>query len=241
LEDVQETLDEEETEVESRPTKRTRPSIEPQGQDDSEEEEEEELIPVRTKGHKASRRGATVIEDSEAEVEGDSDAMSEDEKPKRKAKARTTKKKALISERRPADLDEDMGEPGASEEEEKLPAKTSAKRRTSGVPSSRRKKAEREDSDDEELAPRVRPTPSQPKSNHVAPIEEDEDEAIDLEDAVKAAKKPVPNPARLHAQPSIPEEPKGPVSRLVINKLALVNFKSYAGRQEIGPFHKVRC
>jgi hypothetical protein len=36
-----------------------------------------------------------------------------------------------------------------------------------------------------------------------------------------------------------PEKPKGPKSRLVIHKLMLVNFKSYAGRQEIGPFHKV--
>ncbi|KAF8514546.1 RecF/RecN/SMC protein [Hysterangium stoloniferum] len=35
-----------------------------------------------------------------------------------------------------------------------------------------------------------------------------------------------------------PEEPKGPKSRLVIHKLVLVDFKSYAGRQEIGPFHK---
>ena len=31
----------------------------------------------------------------------------------------------------------------------------------------------------------------------------------------------------------------GPKSRLVIYKMALVNFKSYKGRQEIGPFHKV--
>lgn len=31
----------------------------------------------------------------------------------------------------------------------------------------------------------------------------------------------------------------GPKSRLVIHKMALVNFKSYKGRQEIGPFHKV--
>jgi structural maintenance of chromosome 4 len=37
-----------------------------------------------------------------------------------------------------------------------------------------------------------------------------------------------------------PEEPTGPKSRLTIHKMALVNFKSYAGRQEIGPFHKVR-
>lgn len=39
---------------------------------------------------------------------------------------------------------------------------------------------------------------------------------------------------------SVPEERQGPKSRLVIHKMALVNFKSYAGRQEIGPFHKVR-
>lgn len=32
-----------------------------------------------------------------------------------------------------------------------------------------------------------------------------------------------------------------PKKRLVIHKLVLVDFKSYAGRQEIGPFHKVRC
>lgn len=32
----------------------------------------------------------------------------------------------------------------------------------------------------------------------------------------------------------------GPKSRLIIHKMALVNFKSYKGRQEIGPFHKVR-
>ncbi|KAI0732433.1 RecF/RecN/SMC [Fomitopsis betulina] len=37
---------------------------------------------------------------------------------------------------------------------------------------------------------------------------------------------------------SVPEERQGPKSRLVIHKMALVNFKSYAGRQEIGPFHK---
>ncbi|KAF8336456.1 uncharacterized protein EI90DRAFT_3119718 [Cantharellus anzutake] len=39
----------------------------------------------------------------------------------------------------------------------------------------------------------------------------------------------------------IPEETEvetGPKSRLVIHKMALVNFKSYKGRQEIGPFHK---
>ncbi|TFK70065.1 hypothetical protein BDN72DRAFT_839506 [Pluteus cervinus] len=47
---------------------------------------------------------------------------------------------------------------------------------------------------------------------------------------------PAPTPAAPVAL--IPEEPKGPVARLMIYKLVLINFKSYAGRQEIGPFHK---
>ncbi|KAK0501017.1 RecF/RecN/SMC N terminal domain-containing protein [Armillaria luteobubalina] len=45
-------------------------------------------------------------------------------------------------------------------------------------------------------------------------------------------------PPASHAPVTQLEEPKGPQKRLVIHKMALVNFKSYAGRQEIGPFHK---
>jgi structural maintenance of chromosome 4 len=33
------------------------------------------------------------------------------------------------------------------------------------------------------------------------------------------------------------EGPSGPVPRIVITHLVLLNFKSYAGRQEVGPFH----
>lgn len=50
---------------------------------------------------------------------------------------------------------------------------------------------------------------------------------------------PIPMPAASTLPTTMPEEPAGPKSRLVIHKMALVNFKSYAGRQEIGPFHKV--
>ena len=48
---------------------------------------------------------------------------------------------------------------------------------------------------------------------------------------------PMPEPPSLPK--TMPEEPSGPKARLVIHKMALVNFKSYARRQEIGPFHKV--
>lgn len=42
--------------------------------------------------------------------------------------------------------------------------------------------------------------------------------------------------ARAKAQP-LNEEPSIPKSRIVLTYLILTNFKSYAGRQEIGPFH----
>jgi hypothetical protein len=50
---------------------------------------------------------------------------------------------------------------------------------------------------------------------------------------------PSPMPGPSSFSQSMPEEPAGPKSRLVIHKMVLINFKSYAGRQEIGPFHKV--
>ncbi|KAL5343404.1 RecF/RecN/SMC [Aspergillus crustosus] len=37
--------------------------------------------------------------------------------------------------------------------------------------------------------------------------------------------------------PTAPEEPQGPKSRLMITTLILNNFKSYAGKQIVGPFH----
>ena len=58
---------------------------------------------------------------------------------------------------------------------------------------------------------------------------------------------PARTAARAHATPRtvmrtpasvMPRPPPPPVRRLVIHKLVLQDFKSYAGRQEIGPFHK---
>jgi len=37
-----------------------------------------------------------------------------------------------------------------------------------------------------------------------------------------------------------PADVAGPKKRLVIKKMVLENFKSYAGAQHVGPFHKVR-
>ena len=59
------------------------------------------------------------------------------------------------------------------------------------------------------------------------------------EEEEKSLFDPPPMPGLSNMPRSIPEEPAGPKSRLVIHKMVLINFKSYAGRQEIGPFHKV--
>ncbi|KAL4068878.1 RecF/RecN/SMC N terminal domain-containing protein [Scleroderma yunnanense] len=74
-------------------------------------------------------------------------------------------------------------------------------------------------------------SPSQ-STKRAIPIVEDEEEQSLLE-----SREPKPKP-QSQVQPPPPEEPGDPKSRLVIYKMALINFKSYAGRQEIGPFHK---
>lgn len=49
-------------------------------------------------------------------------------------------------------------------------------------------------------------------------------------------------PRGVESNKSIPKQPtvEGPRTRLMITHMVLENFKSYAGVQEIGPFHHVR-
>ena len=51
----------------------------------------------------------------------------------------------------------------------------------------------------------------------------------------------LPTPSKAKRPPLPLEDLQGPRPRLVIHKLVLMNFKSYAGCQEIGPFHRVGC
>ncbi|KAF9264610.1 RecF/RecN/SMC protein [Marasmius fiardii PR-910] len=76
--------------------------------------------------------------------------------------------------------------------------------------------------------------------------DEDEDlppkqpEAVEEEEEEKSLfdpPPPIPVPVA-QSETTVAPESEGPKARLVIHKLALVNFKSYGGRQEIGPFHK---
>ena len=82
-------------------------------------------------------------------------------------------------------------------------------------------------------AERSTPVPSPKKLPLTTSVVHEEEKSL-LDDL------PISPAKARHAPPPL-EEPKGPYPRLVIHKLVLVDFKSYAGRQEIGPFHKVGC
>lgn len=100
-----------------------------------------------------------------------------------------------------------------------------------------------EDSDEDIEAPPSAQPPSKPNESidevhSVAPTTPPVEE-VEEEEEEKSLFDPPPMPGPSSLPQVVPEEPTGPKSRLVIHKLALINFKSYAGRQEIGPFHKV--
>ncbi|KIW02831.1 uncharacterized protein PV09_05888 [Verruconis gallopava] len=104
------------------------------------------------------------------------------------------------------------------------------------------------------LKPSSSPTSPRASQRHVAPLADITDSAINEQTTPIAADKKLDvtkvNPqitmlekpmdivvrTRQAALPKV-EEPMGPKARLVITYLVLTNFKSYAGRQEVGPFH----
>ncbi|KAI0756431.1 RecF/RecN/SMC protein [Daedaleopsis nitida] len=115
----------------------------------------------------------------------------------------------------------------------------------------------KEDAEDAEEEEAKQELPAAEQAVKQDPMQEDEDEddaeveAAATQDAEEATQSPVEEEHSLLDPPisSIPRQPsqtapapeeetEGPKARLVIHKMALVNFKSYAGRQVIGPFHK---
>lgn len=88
---------------------------------------------------------------------------------------------------------------------------------------------------EDQSTPRAKST-SKATKTPVRPADDEEEQSLlDLPEVSSAMRRLSGLPP-----PSAVEEPQGPKSRLVIHKMVLNNFKSYAGRQVIGPFHKVR-
>lgn len=74
--------------------------------------------------------------------------------------------------------------------------------------------------------------------NGKLPVAKTEERAMSDKSSLTLLEKPMDIVIRSRAMPATtPEQPSGPTSRIVLTYLILTNFKSYAGRQEVGPFH----
>lgn len=181
------------------------------------------------------------------EVEEDEDGEEEDVKPVKGRRAAAKPGQRATAKVVQSD-DEEAEASAASEYDEEEDVKPTRRGRKPKAPVNRKgkapvKKATKtvtiEDSDSDTSAPpSAQPRAARKKVVEKAPTPEAEPEEEEEEQSLFEPAPPpsIPVPSTL---PQIPEEPAGPKSRLVIHKMALVNFKSYAGRQEIGPFHKV--
>jgi structural maintenance of chromosome 4 len=158
---------------------------------------------------------------------------------KGKAKATTTKSKAVRALADEDDATETQAD--VTEDEPSVPKRAAAKGKgkakaqapqVSQAPPGLVTVTDTDDDEPLDEAPSFR-TPRPKEKRVAAPVELDDEENIVLEPST-----PRPPPIFSPAKPTQPED-TSPKPRLVIHKLALVNFKSYAGRQEIGPFHKV--
>jgi structural maintenance of chromosome 4 len=215
-------------------------------------------VPTRRK------RVATVVDsedENEVAVPSEADSDESDHKPAKKpvkktqkappkrapSKATGTSSKARAAAKALAgdDGDEDE-EPVKVTIEDIIPKKPAPKARAKGKSTKTTKEAplqtnsrapsvidsELDEPLDTTLLPNRTPRPSQKKPG---PVALDEEENIVLE-TLETPRRPaiIFSPVKPE-----PEESKGPKPRLVIHKIVLVNFKSYAGRAQIGPFHKV--
>jgi len=218
-------------------------------------------VPSRSSSRRTSNRKAAVSSGSRVSAaseksggtsgsarveEGLNDESDEEEVKPVKGRRGAGKRGASKAVQSDEDEDEDVIQV-AEEEEEEEDVKPIRKGRKPKAPAVRKGKATAkkatkpavvEDSDDDlEAPPSAQPRFKAPASAAEqapadVPAEDEEVEETSLFE-------PPPMPAPSSLPQAMPEEPAGPKARLVIHKMALVNFKSYAGRQEIGPFHKV--
>lgn len=265
LEDVKES-EEEQEDTDSPPVKKSRPSLENESvaPESDEEQDPKPTRPRRSAGKKETAgpsvptRGGRRAVKQEVEEEIIASSSSEEEEV---VKPRSSGRRA--AKRVDQSSDEEFvetkpvrggrngsasrggaarGRRGKSSAPAR-PSSTKSKRAASVVSAVDSEAAAGAGEDGEEsdtlsyAEPKANPsTVSRARTTPTAPViaEEDEEEGSLLEPEV--ARSPTPKP---QVQPVAHIEPQGPTSRLVIHKMVLVNFKSYAGRQEIGPFHKV--
>lgn len=245
LKEVEESEEEEEEEEEDRDeqapsVKKARLSTE--AEDDSDEEEYQEEEVVKPKGRKSAVKKEKLDDSDEAPPTSKQKAAKPTAKGKATATRKSTARKVSAKSRPQADSGEEDAPVEASDDDEKPAPKSHS------TPSAVASKPTEDDDDSEiELMPKKKKPSTKAKAPTQRVVTSSSDEAqeavappAEVEEMEESLLDTLP-PSLPFPQAQAPppaDEPKGPKARLTIHKMALVNFKSYAGRQEIGPFHK---
>ena len=129
--------------------------------------------------------------------------------------------------------------------------KSSPRKRKSAIPSGKVRASASEDAKSQLPTPNpsVTPEPTQAQStpladitnmanNEQVPVANSQKTFVPVKPLDTVLERPMDIVIRSRALGAPPQEPgTGPKPRTVIKNLILTNFKSYAGRQEVGPFH----
>ncbi|KAF9078730.1 RecF/RecN/SMC N terminal domain-containing protein [Rhodocollybia butyracea] len=229
------------------PKKKKRPSLEKDSDSEEDDDEVEEKPKAKSRAAPVKRGRPSRVPIRSRRAQKPVDISSDEEEP---AKSTVDGKMA-----------EDEDEEEVSEFEElkpkprrSQPVKRGRPSRASAQPrSSRAKKAAvilsdeeggaadpdvKMDEEQNQKKPSSKPSTRFSEADDEKPVAIEEEEEEEEEQSLLLDHPPILPPSSQPQAKAILEEPKGPKPRLVIHKLALVNFKSYAGRQEIGPFHK---
>jgi len=233
LSDVAESDDERQSDAP--PLKKARPSIE--AKDTEELEDDAEASAGSEEKPKRGGRRKVGKGSRPTELEGASKPAS------RHATTRSTRgasKAAVVED----DDDQEAEAPSENDGEEEKPSRKGRKPKAAPARKSTKKVVKPpvdDDSDDDlEPPPPVRIKSETVQANGVPSPKTAVPTAEDDEEEERSLFEPLPISAPpTSVLPVAPEQTQGPQARLVIHKIVLVNFKSYAGRQEIGPFHKV--
>ncbi|KAF8640540.1 hypothetical protein AX17_000202 [Amanita inopinata Kibby_2008] len=209
--------------------------------------------PVSNRSTRSSRRGR--VEEPTREVEEEDE--DEQEVQRLTLSNAAAKSRGRIVKKYDSGDDHDLDTAMGSKDEETKPNIRNGRKAASMIPSGKRRKPQKDTTEqsEEQPDPEVPASAEAVSANGIesedhssianakvspknTPMPEQPEEAEEEEEEEKSLFEPPPIPTPVSTAPAAPEEPPGPKTRLMIHKMALVNFKSYAGRQEIGPFHK---
>ncbi|WWC73446.1 uncharacterized protein I206_107416 [Kwoniella pini CBS 10737] len=225
-------------------------------------EDEEEVKPKSTRGGSskvksapASKKRATKMRVSEAdstvgakeeEIPEEEEELIEPIKPKIKGTTSqnqdkgSRKKKVVVSDEDEDDTEEELQEALAGRD----------RRASTAIPPTPSSLSTPLPNRERSVTPKGNPgIPGTPTPNGMTQINEERESGEESDGTIKIDSTPskqassqIPSTplsrAQINIDPPVDAKPAGPKPRLTIHKLVLVNFKSYAGRQEIGPFHK---